>query len=147
MLDESSRYITTFSTHVGLRRYKLLNFGIRCASEIFQNAMREALASSMFSDDIHIYRCNCTEYDGRLHAALQRLQKKVLTLNKQKCIFGEPTLKYMGYIFSNRRISPDPGKVEAVHKAAKPRNASEVRSLLGLANYCQCFIPEFAIIT
>ena len=35
MLDESSRYITTFSTHVGLIRFKRLNFGICCASEIF----------------------------------------------------------------------------------------------------------------
>ena len=34
-LDESSRYITTFTTHVGLRRYKRLLFGVNAASEIF----------------------------------------------------------------------------------------------------------------
>ena len=91
--------------------------------------------------------CNCTEHDERLHAVLQRLQEKGLTLNTQKCIFGQPTLKYLGYIFSNRGISPDPSKVEDVHEAMTPRNTSEVRSLLGLANYCQRFIPEFATIT
>ena len=30
-LDEESRYITTFSTHVGLRRYKRLLFGGKCS--------------------------------------------------------------------------------------------------------------------
>ena len=36
-----SRYITTFSTHMGLMRYKRLNFGISSAAEIFQNVIRE----------------------------------------------------------------------------------------------------------
>jgi hypothetical protein len=35
-LHEDSRYITTFSTHVGLFRYKRLNYGTNAAAEIFQ---------------------------------------------------------------------------------------------------------------
>ena len=38
-LSEESRYVTTFSTHVGLRRYKRLNFGVTSAAEIFQNTI------------------------------------------------------------------------------------------------------------
>ena len=34
-----SRYITTFGTHMGLMRYKRLNFGISSAAEIFQNVI------------------------------------------------------------------------------------------------------------
>ena len=33
ILDEQSRYITTFTPHIGLRRYKRLSFGINSASE------------------------------------------------------------------------------------------------------------------
>lgn len=58
-LAPESRYITTFSTHVGLRRYKRLNFGISCAAEIFQNAIRETLSGLTgainISDDILVY--------------------------------------------------------------------------------------------
>ena len=149
MLDEASRYITTFTTHVGLIRYKRLNFGILCcASEIFQNAVRETLDGipgvRNVSDDILVYGCNRTQHDTRLEEVLQRLKEKGLTLNKQKCVFAQATLKYIGYIFSADVISPDPSKVEAIHKAAAPKNASEVRSLLGLANCSQRFIAEFA---
>ena len=34
-LDEASRYITTFSTHIGLFRYKRLKYGTNAAAEIF----------------------------------------------------------------------------------------------------------------
>ena len=44
-LAQESPYITTFSTHVGLRRYKRLLFGISTAFEIYQNAIDEILTS------------------------------------------------------------------------------------------------------
>ena len=43
-LEESSRYITKFSTQVGLRQYKRVNFGICSAAEVFQEVIRQALA-------------------------------------------------------------------------------------------------------
>ena len=42
-LTPESRSITTFSTHVGLFRYKRLNFGISSASEIFQETIRNII--------------------------------------------------------------------------------------------------------
>ena len=42
-LDESSYYITTFSTHLGLKRYKRLSFGISSAAELFQNVIEKSL--------------------------------------------------------------------------------------------------------
>lgn len=55
-LAPKSRYVTTFSTHVGLRGYKRLPFGVNAASEIFQEAIRELLSGlpgcKNSSDDI-----------------------------------------------------------------------------------------------
>ena len=42
-LDVPSRNITTFSTHVGLARYKRLNFGCKSATEIFHENIRRKL--------------------------------------------------------------------------------------------------------
>ncbi|KAJ1216825.1 hypothetical protein NDU88_004424 [Pleurodeles waltl] len=45
MLTPESRAITTLSTHVGLRRYKRLSFGIAGAAEVFQDTIQGVLAS------------------------------------------------------------------------------------------------------
>jgi hypothetical protein len=42
-LDEESKGITTFSNHVGLRRYCRLNFGTNSAPEIFHEELRKKL--------------------------------------------------------------------------------------------------------
>ena len=34
-LARESRCLTTFSTHMGLRRFRRLNFGVNCAAKIF----------------------------------------------------------------------------------------------------------------
>ena len=59
-----SRYITTFSTHMGLMRYKRLNFGISSAAEFLQNVIRETLegidGAINMSDDILVFGKNTT---------------------------------------------------------------------------------------
>lgn len=48
-LHRDSRYITTFTTHLGLRRYKRLSFGISSAAEVFQNAIHQILVTISLS--------------------------------------------------------------------------------------------------
>ena len=47
VLKESSRNVTTFSTHIGLCRYKRLNYGTRSAAETFQETIREELTHDL----------------------------------------------------------------------------------------------------
>ena len=65
-LDPESRHITTFSTHVGLRRYKRLIFGRNAASEIFQNSIAELLTGlpgcKNIFDDIIVYGRDVREH-------------------------------------------------------------------------------------
>lgn len=77
-----SRYITTFSTHMGLMRFKRLKFGISSAAEIFQNVIRETLeridGEINISDDILIFGKTLEEHDHNLKAMFQRLREKGL---------------------------------------------------------------------
>ena len=59
-LKESSQNVTTFSTHIGLYRYKRLNYGTRSAAEVFQETIREELTHDLkgvfnISDDIIVH--------------------------------------------------------------------------------------------
>ena len=150
-LAPESRYVTTFSTHVGLRRYKRLPFGVNAASEIFQEAIRELLSGlpgcKNISDDIIVFGKGQEEHSKNLRGVLQRLKENNLRLNKDKCEFSKTEIKFYGHIFSSSGLKPDPRKVEAIHKARPPQNHSEVKSLLGMAQYVSRFIPNYATIT
>ena len=98
------------------------------------------------SDDIFVFS-KPEDHHKTLDAALRRLHDNGLTINLSKCEFYQTTIKFYGYIFSKDGLSPDPAKVAAVHSAAAPKNANEVRSLLGLASYCSRFISNMATIS
>ena len=90
-LHKDSQYITTFSTHVGLFRYKRLNYGTNSAAEIFRNALQTALEGipgvCSIADDIIVFGKHRPEHDKALNDCLHRLSHKSLALNATKCNF------------------------------------------------------------
>lgn len=150
-LHPDSRPLTTFSTHVGLFRYKRLNFGISCAAEIFQKKVSEAICGipcvKNVCDDIYVGGIDIDDHDRHLKQLFQQLQDSGLTINLPKCQFRVPTMLFFGHVFSEKGMSPDPKKVEALQLVAPPTNVSEVRSLLSSAAFCSRFIKDFAMIT
>lgn len=157
MLAEESRYITTFSTHDGLWRYKRLNFGISSASEVFQNVVENVIegidGSFNMSDDIFVFGKGKTdeeayaEHDKSLDQVLKRLDENGLTANLAKCEFRKPKMEFYGMMFSKNGIEPDPKKVEALLEMEPPVDVGEVQSLLGMTNYLARFIPNYSTVT
>ena len=115
ILDEQSRYITTFTTHIGLRRYKRRSFGINSASEVFQNEIYKILQGLSgvinVSDDILVHVKNKREHDKNLELVLKRLNFKGVTLNKQKCQFNLDSINNFGYVFNKSGVMADPEKI------------------------------------
>ena len=151
-LAEKSRYITTFATHLSLYRYKRLFFGVNSASEIFQEEISQALTGIKgainISDDILCFGSDQQDHDQNLHAIFRRLREKGLTLNGSKCEYNKRSLEFLGHTFGNEGISPSDLKIKAILGLPDPKNASEVRSLLGMTNFCGAeFIPNYATLT
>lgn len=123
-LDEQSKHITVFSTHLGLFQYKRLYFGISMASEIFQETIRNVVQDipgvKNISNDIIIFGKDQKQHDIALEKTLQRLSEKVRTLNKQKCELNKSKITCLGVVFSNNGISPCPLKVKAIKEASVP---------------------------
>ena len=150
-LAPESRFFTTFSTHVGLRRYKRLPFGINAASAIFQESIKELLPGlpgcKNISDDIAVFGKGKDERDKNLRGVLQRLKDNNLHLNKDKYEFSKSEIRFYGHVFSPSGVKPDPKKVEAICNASPPQNASDIKSFLGMTQYVSRFIPNYATIT
>ena len=150
-LHPNSRPLTTFSTHIGLFRYKRLNFGLSCAAEVFQKKVSDAIRGipcvKNISDDIYIGGVDQEAHDRHLKQVFYQLHDNGLTINFPKCQFRVPSMLFFGHVFSDKGMSPDPRKVEALQNAAPPTTTAEVRSLLSSAAFCSRFIKDFAVIT
>ena len=143
-------YLTTFVTHKGLFRYKRLCFGVNCAPEAYQHILQQVLQDCegvrVLADDIIVHGTNVDEHDRRLEKVLQTLKSRNLTLNPEKCKFGMEKLIFMGHVLLKNGIEPTDDKVKAVNEAKRPENINEVRSFLGLVNYCGRFIENLSTV-
>ena len=147
-LTEKSRPITTFATHHGLWRYKRLSFGVKSAAEVFQNIIKQTIADIPgvlnVSDDILIFSAHRDDHLRSINQVLQRLSECGLTANPSKSLFCVDHIKFFGHEFAASGVSVDQKKLQAIRDIAAPKSVGELRSLLGMINYCGRFIPHYS---
>ena len=114
---------------------------------MIQQALQGITGIKDISDDIIVFSRTQEEHDQTLAATFQRLREKGLTLNGEKCIYNKHNLAFFGFVFSDKGMSANPKKVEAITNAAPPTSAAEVQSFLGLTGFCSRFIPDYATLT
>ncbi|KAJ8376196.1 hypothetical protein SKAU_G00067760 [Synaphobranchus kaupii] len=103
----------------GATVFSKLNLDI--TTEVIQNAICQTLQGisgvKNLSDDIVVHGKTQADHDNSLRAVFLRLNERA------------------------DGITDDPRKVAAIQQASDP---TEVRSLLGMANYCSLFVEDFA---
>ena len=148
VIAPKSRHLTVFSTHMGLYRDMRLRPGTNAAAENFQWIVQEKIKHLLgvinVSDDIIVHGKTQEEHDANLHALLKRLQALGFTANLRKCEFDLPSIDFFGVSFSARGMAPSDSRVAAFQLAEAPNSASELRSILAIANYSARFINNFA---
>ena len=97
-------------------------------------------------DDIIIHGKDIEEHDRRLYAVLDRLSEVGLTVNSEKCEFRLTKLTFFGHDLTSNGVNPSEEKVADIRDARPPKDASEVRSFLGLVQYSAKFMPDIATV-
>ena len=150
-LHPESRDITSFMTHKGMYRFKRLLYGANVGFECFQKQVEQVLAGIdnviNISDDITVYGSTIQEHDATLRKVLDRIRDYGLTLNLKKCKFRVTEIVFAGYKVSANGISLEESRVQTIMEMPEPTNATEVRSFLGMVNYCNKFIPDYSTIS
>ena len=68
------------------------------------------------ADDMIIYGRDDQEYDGNLLNFLEVCRNNNLTLNAEKMQFRFPKVSFFGHTWSDKGLSPDSKKIEAVKR-------------------------------
>ena len=75
----------------------------------------------------------------RTRIILNRCRESSITISKKKLEMGR-SIQFAGHIVSDTGIRPDEEKYSAIRNFPRPKNVTDLRSFLGLANQMASFL-------
>ncbi len=125
-------------------------FGLKSAPITFQRLMNALLGDLLgkdvfaYLDDLIICSKDADGHFASLEAVLDKLRTAGLKLKLSKCAFMKAKVSFLGHMVDNSGINIQTDKIEAKKNFPQPRSVENVRSFLGLCDYCRPFISGFA---
>ncbi|CAG9092967.1 unnamed protein product [Plutella xylostella] len=148
LMDDSSIEATAFSTPDGHYEFLRMPFGLKNAPATFQrmmnNVLKEEIAKNVclvYLDDIIIYSENKQDHINKLQQVFEALRRANLKVNKNKCVFMEEEIEFLGHILNKNGLKPNQKKIDAIRKFPIPKTLKEIRGFLGLIGYYRKFVP------
>ena len=134
-MEKSDQEKTLFVTNQGLFCYKVMSFGLKNASAMYQRLMNKTFAHQIgrnvqvYVDEMLVKSQREDAHLGDLRETFDTFRSYNIKLNPGKCAFGVTTGKFLGYMVSQRGIEVNLDKIRAIIEMAPPRNVKEVQSL------------------
>ncbi len=143
VLEEEARKLFCFRAPGGLFRFKRLCMGSSPASSEAHRRIKKVVAGLdgvlQIKDDVLVHGAG-EEHDQRLRAVLERFQEAGLTLRREKCHLGQPSVKWFGMIFSAEGMSPDPEKANLIQNWPAPLTVRDVKSFLQTVQFNSAYM-------
>ena len=147
---EDSVHKTAFRTPLGHFQWKVMPFGLCNAPGVFQMNMNNIFGHRIgkyivvYMDDILIFSKTREEHLQHLREVFQILKDKKFHIKLKKCDFMKKEVKFLGHVVGKNGIAVDPDKIEVIKKWQRPKDKTEIRSLLGFGNYFRRFIYRYS---
>nr|AAL91598.1 Putative gag-pol precursor [Oryza sativa Japonica Group] len=122
---------TTFITPFGVFCYVKMPFGLITAGNTFQRTVQGALSDQLgnnveaYVDDIVVKTKTSDSLIDDLRETFDNLRRYRLMLNPEKCTFGVPSGKLLGFLVSGRGIEANPEKIKAIENMKSPTRLKE----------------------
>ena len=105
-------------------------------------------------DDIVVKTKDRATLVQNLEETFANLRKINLKLNPEKCVFGVPSGKLLGFFVSQHGIEANPDKIKAIEQIEAPKRIKDVRRLTGcvaamsrfISKSAECALPFFRIL-
>jgi len=139
---------TAIITPFGLWEFLRTPFGLRNSGQTFQRMMDQVLQDLPFVfvylDDILVASTSHAEHMQHLRCVFERLSTNSLIISLEKCVFGMPSIDFLGHRISQAGCSPLPTKVAAIQQFSPPATAAQLHKFIGMINFYCRFLPRCA---
>ena len=96
----------------------------------------------VYVDDIVIKSAEGNSLLADLAETFQSLRAYSIKLNPEKCVFGVPAGKLLGFMFSERGIEANPEKIAAIQNMKPPQKLQDVQKRTGCLAALSRFISR-----
>ena len=97
-----------------------------------------------FVDNVLVGMETEEEYNEIVEEVLRWLKENNLYIKLEKCVWKVQKIRFLEVVIEPNGIGIEKEKVNGVLSWPEPKNVKDVRKFLGLANYYQRFIKDFA---
>ena len=146
-VDESSQEKTAIITTLGLYKFLRMPYGLKNAAQCFQRNVHQLLSDLPFAhfvymDDVIVGSGNKEDHIRDLRCLFQRMKEAGLLLNKDKCVLGRSSIKFLGHIVDSQGISIPPDRVDDIKRFPQPKTPKELERFLGICSFFHRFVPH-----
>jgi cleavage and polyadenylation specificity factor subunit 1 len=139
---------TAVITPFGLFEFLRMPFGLKNAAQAFQRLMdgilRDVDCCFVYLDDVLVASSSSEQHKDDLKAVFRLLSSNGLILNKEKCLFGQASISFLGHSVSDKGITPLHDKVHAITDFPTPTDKQALQRFLGMLNFYHRFLPGIA---
>ena len=149
-MHPDDQYKTAFSTPFGLYEHTRMAYGLCNGPSTFQRLMQTMFRKELFNtilcylDDVLVFSTTIQEHIERLDVVFTKLTEYGLKLEKRKCHFFQPEVKYLGHQVSASGIGTDPEKISAVREWPIPTKLRDLRSFIGFTSYYRRYVAGYS---
>ncbi|KAG7311665.1 hypothetical protein JYU34_002718 [Plutella xylostella] len=152
---------TAIITPFGLYEFPRMTFGLRNAAQTFQRFMDNSVLQgleyfknadgqernsymSCYIDDVIIASSDEEQHREHLRQVFQRFEEYGITINLNKCEFGQSQIEFLGYMVSKDGIAPLKSKIDVIQNFPRPETVAQLRRFLGMINFYRLHIEHAA---
>src|SRR3954469_19407115 len=136
-MAESDQAATAFITPYGPFCFNTMPFGLKNTGATYQRMIQTCLANQIgktvkaYVDDVVVKSRHVESLVDDLRLKFDNLRKYDIKLNPEKCVFGVPAGKLLGFIVSGRGIEANPAKIRALSQLDIPKDIKQIQKLTG----------------
>jgi hypothetical protein len=147
-IKEEDQEKTAFITPFGAYCYTTMSFGLKNVGATYQRAIQACFKKQLnknvkaYVDDVVVKTQNSDTLITDLEETFASLREYRWKLNPNKCVFGVPSGKLLGFIISHHGIEANPEKISTITNMKAPTCIKDVQKLSGCLAALNKFISK-----